>query len=106
MLEEIVGDFTTNLAEDQNQEIVAVGDGWYLIEGGTSIRDINRALEWELSSEGPKTLNGLIMEYLENIPDGNTCLEVGHYRFETVTLSDKMIEHVKVRSIPPQPGLF
>ncbi len=106
LLEEIVGDFTTNLAEEQHQEIVAAGDGWYLIEGGTSIRDINRALEWDLTSRGPKTLNGFMMEYLENIPDGNTCIQVGHFRFETVTINDKMIEHAKVRSIPPQPTLF
>ncbi len=106
LLEEIVGDFTTNLAEEQHQEIVPAGDGWYLIEGGTSIRDINRALEWDLTSDGPKTLNGLMMEYLENIPDGNTCIQIGHFRFETVTLNNKMIEHAKIRSIPPQPGLF
>lgn len=106
LLEEIVGDFTTNLAEEQHQEIVPAGDGWYLIDGSSSIRDINRALDWDLTSDGPKTLNGLVMEYLENIPDGNTCIQVGHFRFETVTINDKMIEHVKVRAIPPQPALF
>lgn len=97
LLEEIVGDFTTNLAEEINQDISPLEDGWYLIDGGASLRDINRTLLWQLESDDAKTLNGLIMEHLENIPDGNTCFQIGHYRFETVTLGDKMIDRVKVK---------
>ncbi len=99
LLEEIVGDFTTNLAEETTQDIVSIGDDSYLIEGSTSIRDINRGLEWDLPIDGPKTLNGIMMEYLENIPDGNTSFQIGKYRFETATLSDKMIELAKVKAI-------
>lgn len=99
LLEEIVGDFTTNLAEEQTQDIVSIGYGAYLIEGGTSIRDINRSLDWELPSDGPKTLNGIMMEYLEDIPDGNTSFQIKNYRFETATLSEKMIELARVKAI-------
>ncbi|MEX1033166.1 MAG: HlyC/CorC family transporter [Cellvibrionaceae bacterium] len=111
LLEEIVGDFTTNLAEERDQDIVALDDDWYLIDGGTSIRDVNRGLNWELPTDGPKTVNGIMMEYLENIPDGNTCFEIARYRFETVTLSEKVIEKVKIRPVSPlhpqaQPELF
>lgn len=101
LLEEIVGEFTTNLAEDQNQEIVALDNEWYLIEGGASIRDINRSLQWDLPTDGPKTLNGVMMEYLESIPDGNSCFQIGDYRFETVTLSEKLIDRAKVRPVSP-----
>lgn len=100
LLEEIVGEFTTNLAEEQSQEIVALDNEWYLIEGGTSVRDVNRSLGWELPTDGPKTLNGVMMEYLENIPDGNSCFQIGEYRFETVTLSEKLIDRAKVRPVP------
>lgn len=106
LLEEIVGDFTTNLAEEQQQEIAPIGDGWYLIEGSASIRDINRALNWELATDGPKTLNGLLMEHLESIPDGNTCVQIDEYRFETVTLTEKVIDQVKVRPLQSQAALF
>lgn len=99
LLEEIVGDFTTNLAEEQNQEIEPIGNGWHLIDGGTSIRDINRSLRWQLPVDEAKTLNGLMMEYLENIPDGNSCFEIEHYRFETVIITDKMIDRVKVMQL-------
>jgi Mg2+/Co2+ transporter CorB len=103
LLEEIVGNFTTNLAEDQSQEIVPLDNGWYLIEGGTSVRDINRSLTWDLPTDGPKTLNGVMMEYLENIPDGNTCFQIGNYLFETATLSEKLIDRTKVRPVSSLP---
>ncbi len=99
LLEEIVGDFTTNLAEEENPEISSLTDDWYLIDGGTSIRDINRHLCWELPTDGPKTLNGLIVEELQNIPAGHTGLKIGNYKIETATLSDKMIESARVKAV-------
>ncbi|WP_339896917.1 HlyC/CorC family transporter [uncultured Gilvimarinus sp.] len=97
LLEEIVGDFTTNVAEDEDQDIIPLEDGWYKIDGGTFIRDINRTLEWSLPIDGPKTLNGLAMEYLEGIPDGNISFTLEHYLFETVEITDKMVAWFKVR---------
>ena len=100
LLEEIVGDFTTNLAEETHQEIQPEDtDGWHCIDGTASIRDINKALNWELPTDGPKTLNGLSMEYLETIPDANMSFSLGHYRIETVSLTDKMIAQAKVKNI-------
>jgi len=96
LLEEIVGDFTTNSAEEETEDIVPQDDGSYLVDGGTFIRDINRNLNWDLSVDGPKTLNGLAMEYLESIPDANVGFELDEYRFETTDITDKMISWVRV----------
>ncbi|WP_339615143.1 HlyC/CorC family transporter [uncultured Gilvimarinus sp.] len=97
LLEEIVGDFTTNVAEDEDQDIIPQENGWYQIHGGTFIRDINRTLEWALPIDGPKTLNGLAMEYLESIPDGNISFMLEHYLFETVEITDKMVAWFNVK---------
>lgn len=102
LLEEIVGEFTTNVAEQTDQDIVATDDGGYLIDGGTFVRDVNRHLDWELPTRGPKTLNGLAMEYLESIPDGNVCFELDAYRLETTEITHKMIAWVKVYQTEPE----
>lgn len=97
LLEEIVGDFTTNIAEESEEDIIAQEDGSFKIHGGTFIRDINRALEWSLPTDGPKTLNGLAMEYMERIPDGNVSFSIDQYIFETVEITDKMISWFRVQ---------
>lgn len=102
LLEEIVGEFTTNVAEQSDQDIVPTDDGGYVIDGGMFVRDINRHLGWELPTRGPKTLNGLAMEYLESIPDGNVCFELDAYRLETTEITDKMIDRMKVHQAEPQ----
>lgn len=99
LLEEIVGDFTTNCAEEGSSDIVAQADNWYLIDGGTFVRDINRALNWELSTEGPKTLNGLAMEYLENIPHADVGFQIDQYRFETTQVTDKVIAWLRASRV-------
>lgn len=99
LLEEIVGNFTTNNAEDLNDEIQALDSGWQLIEGGASIRDINRTLDWNLPTKGPKTLNGLAMEFLEDIPDASISFRIGNYHFETEELNKKMIVTARVKPI-------
>ena len=92
LLEEIVGDFATDATEHEEQEITELTDGWFVIEGTASIRDINKQLDWELPTDGPKTLNGLMIEYLENIPDAIVSFEIGLYRFEIQQLGDTRIE--------------
>jgi len=94
ILEEIVGEFTSNLAGEL-PDIVKQGDGSYLIDGTASIREINRSLHWSLPVEGPRTLNGLILEYLEAIPEANVGLRIGEYHFEILQLRGKMIERVR-----------
>ena len=102
ILEEIVGDFTTNTA-DEVEEVVAQGDGSYLIDGAATIREINKATEWALPTDGPKTLNGLALEQLESIPDANVSFMVGNYRCETAEINGKMIKKICV--IPLQKKL-
>ena len=95
ILEEIVGDFTTNTA-DEADEILARGDSSYLIDGVATIREINKATGWNLSTGGPKTLNGLALEQLESIPYGNVSFMVNGYRFETEEINGTMIKKVAV----------
>ena len=95
ILEEIVGEFTTDFAAKVS-EIHPQGDGSYLIDGMAQLRDINRALEWNLPTEGPKTLSGLVLEYLEAIPENNLCLRVDDYLIETLQIKDNVIKNLKV----------
>ena len=99
ILEEIVGEFTTDLA-DTNVNIHPQDDGSYLIDGGTHIRLINRRLGWDLPQDGPKTLNGAIIEHLETIPETNVCLLLGDYRVEVVQIQDTKVRSAKVSEIP------
>ena len=87
ILEEIVGQFTTDSAL-RNAGIHAQNDGSFLVDGSTHIREINRELDWELPTEGPKTLNGLILEHLEMIPAPGTSLLIANYPVE-ITRTDK-----------------
>ncbi|MCH7741137.1 MAG: HlyC/CorC family transporter [Proteobacteria bacterium] len=99
ILEEIVGEFTTDLAA-VGVDIHPQDDGSYLIDGGTHIRLINRSLGWNLPLRGPKTLNGLITDYLETIPESNICMLIDNYRIEIVQIQDNMIRTARI-SLPP-----
>ena len=99
IIEEIIGEFTTDLA-NTNIDIHPQGDGTYLIDGGTHIRLINRQLGWNLPQEGPKTLNGLITEYLETIPESNICVRINGYRIEIMQIQDNMIRTAKLIEAP------
>jgi Mg2+/Co2+ transporter CorB len=96
ILEEIVGDFTSNLAE-ATESITPQRDGSYIINGTTNIRDINKTLGWSLPTDGPKTLSGLMLETLESFPDANAGLAVGEYRLEILALEDNVIQSVRVQ---------
>ena len=95
ILEEIVGEFTTDFAGNI-PEIVPAGEGAHFIDGGALLRDINRLLDWDLPTDGPKTLNGLVVEALETIPETNLCLRIGDYLIETLQIKDNVIKHLKV----------
>ncbi len=94
ILEEIVGEFTSNLAEEED-DIQFQEDGSLLIDGTATIRDINRTLDWQLPTDGPKTLNGLLLEHLESFPDGPVGLRLGRYRFEITGLEGKLISSAR-----------
>ncbi len=99
ILEEIVGEFTTDLAET-NVNIHPNDDGSYMIDGATQVRLINRTLDWELPKNGPKTLSGLIIEELETIPDSSCCISVNGHRIEIVQIQDNMIKTAKMSVAP------
>lgn len=95
ILEEIVGDFTTDVS-DNAQEITPQGDGSYIIDGSASIRDVNRALGWHLPTEDARTINGLITEAMEAIPDASVCWKIGNCRFEILQVQDNCIKSVRM----------
>ncbi len=99
ILEEIVGDFTTDIA-DQIDEIHKISKDKFEIDGGATIREINKATGWSLPTDGPKTLNGLVLEQLENIPDGNISFLIGNYCFETANIEGAMVKKVSVSKLP------
>jgi Mg2+/Co2+ transporter CorB len=96
ILEEIVGEFTSNLAETI-EDIYPQEDGSYLINGTATVRDINKSLQWHLPTDGPKTLNGLLLEYLESFPDGNVGVLIDDYYLEILDLQDNVIQAVRAR---------
>ncbi|WP_394152878.1 HlyC/CorC family transporter [Vibrio maritimus] len=96
ILEEIVGEFTTSMAPTLSDEITPQGDGSFLIEGSANIRDINKGLKWTLPTDGPRTLNGLILEYLEDIPESHLSVQVADHQMEIVELEENRIKMVKV----------
>ena len=96
ILEEIVGEFTTSISPTLAEEITPQPDGSLMIEGSANIRDLNKSLNWVLPTDGPRTLNGLILEHLEDIPDSQLSIEVSGYQMEIIEVSDNMIKQVRV----------
>ena len=97
ILEIIVGEITTETIE--KMDVMPQADGSYLVEGGMIIRELNRRLGWELPTEGPKTLSGLILEEIQTIPDTNIGLTLAGYRIETVLIKDNVIKLAKLKKI-------
>ena len=95
ILEEIVGEFTSDFSANI-PEINPQQDGSFVIDGGALLRDINRALDWELPIAGPKTLNGLVLEYLETIPEENLCIQIAEYQIETLQLNENMVKNLRI----------
>lgn len=96
ILEEIVGDFTTSMVTTPSEDITPQQDGSFLIDATINIRDLNKEMEWDFPTDGPKTLNGLILEYLEDIPQANTSLRLAGYPMEVVEVADNMIKTVRI----------
>ena len=95
ILEEIVGQFTTD-SSARSAGIHEQEDGSYLIDGSTHIREINRELSWELPTEGPKTLNGLILEHLEMIPAPGTSLLIANYPIEITRTYNNAVQTARI----------
>jgi Mg2+/Co2+ transporter CorB len=95
ILEEIVGEFESQHSLD-NPHIHPQADGRLVIDGAASIRELNKSLGWHLPSDGPKTLNGLVTEALETIPDSAVCLKIGRYRLEILETEDNRVTRVLI----------
>jgi Mg2+/Co2+ transporter CorB len=110
ILEEIIGEFTRS-APNMGDEIVAEEDGSFLVSGSAHIRDLNRKMDWDLPMGGPKTINGLIVEHMEDIPTAGTTLLLAGYPVEVlqtrgtavtrVRISPQLVETVGVDTDPP-----
>jgi Mg2+/Co2+ transporter CorB len=96
ILEEIVGEFTTDPAA-HSPDVHPQADGSYLVDGAAHIRELNRTMHWELPVDGPRTLSGLIVEYLESIPEPGTSLLIAGYPVEVVQTKGNVVKTVRVR---------
>jgi len=95
ILEEIVGEFTS-MPYALRHDVLAEDDGSYVVAGGTTVRALNRALGWSLPTGGPKTLAGLIVEYLETIPEPGTALKLAGHPVEVLQIADNTVKTVRI----------
>ena len=95
ILEEIVGEFTTDPADD-DVDVVPESKDTFLVDAAANIRELNRSQDWELPTDGPKTLNGVIVERLETIPQTGTCLKVDGYPIEIVEADENRVRMVRI----------
>ena len=93
---EIVGKFAGE-KEELKKEFTLLKDGSILTDGNSKIRDLNNYVNWEIPEESSKTINGLITEYLDQIPQANLCIEIKDYRFEILELEDNLISKIKIK---------
>ena len=97
ILEIIVGEITSGSKE--KMDIMPQADGSYMIEGNVIVREINNRLNWELPTDGPKTLSGLILEKVQSIPEKNVGVSVDDYRFETILIKDNVVKIARAQKI-------
>ena len=109
ILEEIIGEFTTH-TPSQSSSFKRQPDGSIIVEGGTLLRDLNRKLGFQLPVDGPKTLNGLILEFFRDIPEAGTGFNIAGYPMEVLQTSDQVVKIVRIypavptRSVAEQPA--
>jgi Mg2+/Co2+ transporter CorB len=96
ILEEIIGDFTTSILPDHSKETDTQQDGSVVVDGSANVRELNKEMSWHFPTEGPKTLNGIILEYLEDIPQANIGLRLAGYPIEILEMKDNMVKTVRV----------
>jgi len=96
LLEEIVGEFTTDPAA-HSADIHPQPDGTYIVDGSANVRELNRAMHWDLPTDGPKTLNGLVLEYLESIPEPGTSLLIAGYPVEILQTTTSAVRTARIK---------
>ncbi len=95
ILEEIIGDFTTQ-SPSRISSFHQEKDGAWLVDGSSSLRDLNKKLQLNLPLDGPRTLNGLVLEHFQDIPEPNTCFKIGVHILEVVQTQDRVVKIVKI----------
>lgn len=95
ILEEVIGDFTTQ-SPSRLGSYYKNDDGSWLADGTSSLRDLNKKLNLDLPLDGPRTLNGLILEHFEDIPEPNTSIKIGTHRLEILQTQDRIVKSVKI----------
>ncbi len=98
IFKEITGKFGGD-KEELEKEFHQQTDGSILTDGNSKIRELNNYLGWDILEDGPKTINGLITEYLDQIPQANLCIEIEGYRFEILELDENLISKIKIAKI-------
>jgi Mg2+/Co2+ transporter CorB len=101
ILEEIVGDFTTSMSPSLAEEVTPQNDGSVLIDGSANIRELNKAFNWHLPEDEARTINGMILEALEEIPAAGTRVRIEQYDIDILDVQDNMIKQVKVLPVKP-----
>ncbi|EOL9022916.1 HlyC/CorC family transporter [Cronobacter dublinensis] len=101
ILEEIVGDFTTSMSPTLAEEVTPQNDGSVIIEGGANVREINKAFNWRLPEDEARTINGMILEALEDIPSTGIRLRLNQYDIDILDVQENMIKQVRVTPVKP-----
>lgn len=96
ILEEIVGEFTTSTAPSIEEEVSEQSDGSVVIEGTANIRDLNKMFNWTIPTDGPRTLNGWILEHLEEIPEVGAVCQIGNFSITVLEVDNNRIEQVRI----------
>ena len=96
IFKEITGKFGGD-KEDLEKEFIKLKDGSILTDGNSKIRELNNYLNWEIPEDSAKTINGLVTEYLDQIPQANLCIEIDLYRFEILELDENLISKIKIK---------
>jgi Mg2+/Co2+ transporter CorB len=100
IIEELIGEFTTTIPRSANSRGGWNENGECIVAGSMPLRELNRWLHLTLPTDGPKTLNGLILEILEDIPDGDVCVQIGELKLEVMRSDDQAIRTVKLFKPP------
>ncbi|NCI15593.1 DUF21 domain-containing protein [Cronobacter muytjensii] len=101
ILEEIVGDFTTSMSPTLAEEVTPQNDGSVIIDGGANVREINKAFNWRLPEDEARTINGMILEALEDIPSAGIRLRLHQYDIDILDVQENMIKQVRVTPVKP-----
>ncbi|MCU5773049.1 HlyC/CorC family transporter [Erwiniaceae bacterium BAC15a-03b] len=101
ILEEIVGDFTTSMSPTLAEEVMPQNDGSVLIEGSANLRELNKAFNWKLPEEDARTVNGMLLEALQEIPCAGTTVRIGNYAIDILDVQENMVKQVKITPHKP-----